>query len=726
MSTTEFRYAARLPLWVLIGGALGVLVGLLFGEEAGNLRPIGTTYVMLMEVVVLPYIICSLLHGLGRLSPEMARRLLRCSWLVYVAVWGITFLVIFLLTLAIPAAPPPSFIDARVQARDLGLIELLIPSNLFVDLMRNYLPAIVIFSIIFGVAIQRVKEKETFLSLLDLIRTASVTIWGWVVLLAPLGVFALFADTVGTIAPDELANLSIYLIALVVGCAVLAFWILPSVIAALCPISTKEVIRDLQNALIISIVTTLSVAALPFIQQAAEKLARRAEIEDENSSEIIQTSLAVSYPLAQLGNFFIWLFIIFATFYFRVPISAAEHLTLPFVTLLSGFGSPSSSIGAVSFLSQWLSLPAGAPNLYVGMMTITRYAQVVASVMGFAFVTFLVTMSYYGKLKLKLPRLIGSMAIATVFVIVATVAVQIFQREVVQQRPNPYLAFKLGDDVTRGVSVVIEKPRAANAGPPPAPDQGAILHRIQTSGELKVGFNPNIIPFSYRNTSGELVGFDIAHAYRLARDLSVRLRLIPFTWDGLEEDMAARRFDLALSGIYVTNTRIQRYALSDPYMKSPIAFIVRADAVDRFLDRKAIEAQSNPTISVFRDPVMSKLVQRLIPDANVVVLPSYDALPSRPDINAGLWTLIQAKAWTAHRPRYTAIVPKDLGGEILIAYLMPKNSAQFRSFVNYWLKVQQVNGFTQRMTKHWIEGKTPRKRAHRWSILGSLLETPEK
>ena len=55
------------------------------------------------------------------------------------------------------------------------------------------------------------------------------------------------------------------------------------------------------------------------------------------------------------------------------------------------------------------------------------------------------------------------------------------------------------------------------------------IANIRKRGVLRVGFNPQVIPFSYRNDRGELVGFDISYAYRLARDLGVAIELIPFT-----------------------------------------------------------------------------------------------------------------------------------------------------------------------------------------------------
>ena len=76
----------NLPLWVAVGAFLGIMAGLFFGGYCRVFSSIGSAYVMLLQAVVYPYIICSLLHGLGRLTPLTARRLLKKGWIFFIIV----------------------------------------------------------------------------------------------------------------------------------------------------------------------------------------------------------------------------------------------------------------------------------------------------------------------------------------------------------------------------------------------------------------------------------------------------------------------------------------------------------------------------------------------------------------------------------------------------------------------------------------------------------------
>ena len=65
------------------------------------------------------------------------------------------------------------------------------------------MPAVVLFCLFYGVALQYVPEKTSLLAVLEGIRLASLKLWNGVVHFAPLAVFALFADLAGTIRPGR-------------------------------------------------------------------------------------------------------------------------------------------------------------------------------------------------------------------------------------------------------------------------------------------------------------------------------------------------------------------------------------------------------------------------------------------------------------------------------------------------------------------------------------------
>jgi proton glutamate symport protein len=94
----------NLASWVLVGGTSGIAAGVFFGDLCAILSPIGFVYVGLLEAAVHPYLICSLLHGVGSLQPGKAWRLFKCGWLFYLAAWAVTFASLALLTRGIPEA----------------------------------------------------------------------------------------------------------------------------------------------------------------------------------------------------------------------------------------------------------------------------------------------------------------------------------------------------------------------------------------------------------------------------------------------------------------------------------------------------------------------------------------------------------------------------------------------------------------------------------------------
>ncbi|MDZ7686146.1 MAG: transporter substrate-binding domain-containing protein [Gammaproteobacteria bacterium] len=89
------------------------------------------------------------------------------------------------------------------------------------------------------------------------------------------------------------------------------------------------------------------------------------------------------------------------------------------------------------------------------------------------------------------------------------------------------------------------------------------LEQILATGTLRVGTTGDYAPFSFSSDGEQFEGIDIELAHDLAESLDVRLELVHTTWPTLEKDLAAGRYDIAMSGVSRTLAR-QRHGYSSP------------------------------------------------------------------------------------------------------------------------------------------------------------------
>lgn len=704
---------------VLIAVFTGIFTGIFFGESARILQPIGQLFILLLEVAVYPYIICSLLYGLGSMQPSQSWRLFRAGWPFYLGLWVVVFGMLWLLTLAIPA-PRALVLQAGANGFSADkLLDLLIPSDIVAALTNNSIPAVILFCLFYGIALQHVKEKRALLDALNAMAGASLKFWNAVVRLVPFAVFALFASTAGTIQISDVESIGYFLILFYAGALLLIVWLIPACLAALLPVRFRQVTGDLRSALMIGLVTTISVSALPFVVAATRKLAVQCGIDDPERDDVIRTNISVAYPLGQLGNFFVYFFIVFCAFLMHVEIPITNHILLPFVSLLSCFGSPTASVNSALFLGNWLGIGPEAQNLYVELMTILRYPQVAASIMGFGFLSFTVVLAYYGKLRVRPARLVACLGVTACLLAIAALGSRNFYTRYVANAPSPYLGFTLPAGLTAHADVRFLHP--AEMATSPRRSAASLLNQIRQSGVLRIGYNPSVIPFCYRNQAGDLVGYDVAFAYKLARDMNVRLEWVPFSWPNLAGDIQAGKFDIAMAGIYVTKDRLNQFLLSEPYYQSALAFFAPRSVAGKFRDRKSIEENTNLRIGTFDDPVLVPWLRKLVPEDQIVIVPDYNTLPDFKKVDGAFWSLVQSEAIAAANPGIIAVKPRNLGTPVLFTYLMRKNAVQLQKYLNYWLELQRANGFEQAQRSYWFERHPRKQNEKRWSILRNVL-----
>ncbi|TAN11194.1 MAG: amino acid ABC transporter substrate-binding protein [Burkholderiaceae bacterium] len=100
---------------------------------------------------------------------------------------------------------------------------------------------------------------------------------------------------------------------------------------------------------------------------------------------------------------------------------------------------------------------------------------------------------------------------------------------------------------------------------------------IQKAGVIKIGTEGTFAPFTYHETGGKLVGFDVDMGRAIAKQLGVKAEFVEGPWDGLIAGLNAHRYDLVMNQVGITPEREAKYDFSRPYLSSSAALMVRDD-----------------------------------------------------------------------------------------------------------------------------------------------------
>ena len=173
---------------VLIGLLAGILAGLFFGELVGSLKVVGDIFIKLLQMSILPYIMLSLICGLGRLTYDEAWALAKKCGMVLFVLWGVTIVMALVMPLSFPDWKTASyFSSALVQEKQaFNFLNLFIPSNPFYSLSNNLVPAVVVFSFAVGISLMGLKKKETLMESLSVLMDAVMRITQFVVRLVTI------------------------------------------------------------------------------------------------------------------------------------------------------------------------------------------------------------------------------------------------------------------------------------------------------------------------------------------------------------------------------------------------------------------------------------------------------------------------------------------------------------------------------------------------------------
>ena len=161
---------------------------------------IGEAFIMFLKMTILFYVSFSLIHAIGSLTKGRAIALFSKALLFFLGLWTVTILTIYAVSFLFPEQNVPIYYS---NLADLGesqenLLSVFIPTNLVRAFATDAIPAVVLFSLLFGMALIQLPSKTSFLDNVKTVVSVLTNITRWVANLSPIGCFALIASSMGT------------------------------------------------------------------------------------------------------------------------------------------------------------------------------------------------------------------------------------------------------------------------------------------------------------------------------------------------------------------------------------------------------------------------------------------------------------------------------------------------------------------------------------------------
>ena len=715
----KFRFS--LSTYILIGLLLGIFCGLFFGEYCAGLQIIGDAFIKLLQMSILPYIVVSIIAGIGGLKFEQAKALARKAGALLLLFWAVGFFIILVLPLAFPSLDTGSFFSTSLIAppKKVDFVNLYIPANPFESLSNNVVPAVVLFSIFVGIALMGAKDKEIIIKPLSTLSDALIKVANYVVYLTPIGVFAIAASAAGTMTVSEFGRLQVYFITFLVGALLLSFWILPLMVAAFTPFKYRDIVGVSKDALITGFTTGNLFIILPVLIQNCKQLFQDYKLEHDEIDSSVDIIVPVSFNFPNLGKLLMLLFILFAGWFYGASVSLLDYPNFIFSGLFSFFGSVDV---AIPFMLDLLQIPADAFQLYLVTGVVNGRLATLLAAMNLVAFTLMATCAITGFMAIKWRKVVIYSLVSVVLTLGLTLGSRVYLTLSLQNLSKPE-----DKAITKMKLKTQPQPAVIRKSVPeePATVKADIsrLESIRQRGVIRIGYHKDNLPFSFFNRYGDLVGLDIDLAHALAEDLKVRIEFIPFDFENLAQLLAEDQFDIAMSGIFILPGSLRKMMFTDAYMYTNWAFVVKDHQRAEFSSLENIRNMAGLTIGLSSVAETAVEAERYFSLAKVVKLDSVSEFfeADQENIDCLLISAEAGSAWTLLYPEFQVVVPKPMIGVQPQGFPVAGDDQDLINYLNSWIDYVVKVKFVDELHDHWILGRGADEKQPRWSVIRNIL-----
>lgn len=398
----------------------GLILGLLFGIVAAWqgwgaftrdwIAPFGTIFLNLLKFIAVPLILASLITGVASLSDvSKLSRIGGKTIAIYLATTTISVLIgLTLVNVMKPGRTVPPEMRERLQATYQSAAEQsaqlaeqaiergplqplvdIIPENVIGAASANANMLQVVFVAIFmGIGLLLIPREKArpVIDFFEGLNALVIKLVELIMRIAPVGVFALLAGTITSIAQDNLgqivellAALGYYCIAVVLGLGLHTFLTYPLILKLMSPMSPRFFFTGIAPAQLVAFSTSSSGATLPVTMECAEK---NLGVNEEISSFVLPLGATINMDGTALYQAVAAVFIAQTL---GLGLDVGAQITIVLTAVLASIGTaavPSAGIVMLVIILESVNVPAAGIALILGVDRILDMLRTVTNVTG--------------------------------------------------------------------------------------------------------------------------------------------------------------------------------------------------------------------------------------------------------------------------------------------------------------------------------------------------------
>jgi Na+/H+-dicarboxylate symporter len=390
------------PLKLHIAIALGLVGGLALGVMAAvtespallglaaAIEPLGTAFVDLLKMVVIPLVTAVVFVGVASLGDLRRLGRMGASTMLFFAVtavlgilfgMGVMRLFIPLVSDAAAQVAPTTVVEAPTIPGPLEFLLGLIPSNPFEVAAEGALLPLIVFTVLFAAAAGMLPESErrTLLGFAQSIAAALIKLVHWILWIAPLGVFALAAPVTARAGWAMLQSLAVFVLAVLVGLLLFAMIVYMPAVKFLAGRPVGSFLRACVSPQVIAAATTSQPATVPAMLEAADE-------ELKVSQPVSSFVVPLGAGLGRAGSAtFQGAGIVFLAWLFGVPLPSAAVGAAVLATFIVSFTVASVPGGSVLSLAPalgTLGIPLDGVAVLLGVDRVPDMARTATNATG--------------------------------------------------------------------------------------------------------------------------------------------------------------------------------------------------------------------------------------------------------------------------------------------------------------------------------------------------------